>query len=261
LALAALFLVAAAPGFAEPAAVDPQTFPADALIPTDEARQLFELLETAGDAAERLAAAPPEATAAMDAVIEQILAPGELVPGWQNAGVDLRPILSARDGGASASMATAAGPVDPLLIYFSDEPVDAVVSPGWILLARHGQPFDAEEVRIEISRQSPKVILVERVGYRRLGNALCSERSESRLYSDPGIAASEADMSGVFMTLRLAGTLDRRSVCHLVEEREPGVFIARYFDAGGHRLPAFDAMSLPFRIVARAPLPARSDRP
>ena len=117
-----------------------------------------------------------------------MFAPGELVPDWRNAGVSLREIVTARDGGTTGNMAVATGPFGPALIYFVDEPIESVVSRDWILVARHGEPFEAEDVRIEVSRQSPKVILAERVGFRRQGRALCRERSESRLYSDHAFA-------------------------------------------------------------------------
>jgi hypothetical protein len=259
--VAVLFLFTAVAGSAQPAASNPPPIPADVLVPNDESRAVFEALESDSAAAQRFAALPSEMAAPMDAVIEMAFAPGELVPGWHHAGVELRRIAGARDGGASGSMAAATGPLGSQLIYFVDEPVDSIASPDWILVARDGQPFQAEEVRIEVTRMSPKVIMAERVGYRRLGQALCRERSESRLYSDPRIPASEADVIAVGMTMRLLPTLNRRNLCHVVEEREPGVFFARYFNGEGRRLPAFDAESPAMRITARAPISTRSDRP
>jgi len=252
----ALLMTTAGP--AQPSVQPPADVPADALVPNEEARTLFETLEENVFTAELMADMPAEAFAPADAIIAQLLAPGEQVPNWQDRGVDLHSIVRAREGGLSGNMTSEPGPFGPMLVYFADQPLGEVVPPEWVLVGRHGEAFEAEIVQVEIEQISPKLVLAERVSYRRQGNALCRVRAESRLYSDPRVAASEMDVIGLFMAMRFLRIFDQRTLCSIIEETSPGQYVARSFDGEGHRLAALDADQQPFRIIGRQPVAAPS---
>lgn len=260
--IAALALLAAPPAAAQPASPGQPGFPADTLAPNEQARALFDALPSHVMTDEMVETMIREALGGdarpMDEVIEQILAPGELVSGWQDSGIDLLPVIAAREGGLAGNMAEAAGQFGPTLVYLVDRPIESLVRPEWVLVGRRGGPFSGDNVQVAISHISPKVILAERIAYRRQGNAYCAAQTESRLYADPAVSASEADMIAVMITMRSLATIERRGMCEVVEEVGPGQYRTRLFDVAGHRLPAAEGPET-FRIVPRPPVPGRAN--
>lgn len=259
--LAALVLLAAVPAAAQPAISDPPPIPADALVPNEEARALFEALPSHVMTDESIEATvqamPADVSRAMDDIVSQALASGELVPGWQETGVDLLPAIAARDGGLAGNMTEGPGQFGPDLVYFVDRPIESLAAPEWVLVGRRGASVSGDHVQTAIGRLSPKVILATRIVYRRQGNAYCQARSEARLYADPAVAASEADMIAVIITMRSLAAIERLGVCEVVEQAAPGQYRTRLFDSAGHRLPAAEGSgSDTFRIVPRRPVPA-----
>jgi hypothetical protein len=201
---------------------------------------------------------PANATRGIEDSIGQILAPGETVSNWQNTGVDPLPVVAAREGGLAGNMVEEAGQFGPSQVYFVDRQIESLVRPEWVLVARRGAPFSGDNIQVAIGRISPKVILAERIAYRRQGNAYCQMRGESRLYADPAVAASQADMIALIITMRSLATIERRGMCEVVEEAGPGRYRTRLFDVEGHRLPAAEGPET-FRIVPRAPYPGRTE--
>ena len=107
--IAALALLAAAPSAAQTAPSAPAPIPEEMLAPNEQARALFEALPSNVMTDEMIEtmfrSIPAEAARGMDAAVEQILAPGELVPGWRTSGIDLLPAIAAREGGLAGNMA------------------------------------------------------------------------------------------------------------------------------------------------------------
>ena len=190
----------------------------------------------------------------MDEVIEQTMAPGELVSDWQSTGIDLLPMIAALDGGLAGNIAEGRSQFGLNRAYLSDGPFGDFVQPEWVLVGRHGTPFTADNVHVGVAHISPKVILVERVAYRRQGNAYCRERAESRLYADPAVAASELDTIAVIIGMRSLTTLDRYGLCQVIEEVGAGRYRTRLFDVRGRRLPALEEPET-FQIVRRPAQP------
>lgn len=254
----ALALLAAAPAAAQPAPSERPAIPADALVPNDQARMLFEVLASNVMTDEMVETMIREALGGdarpIDNVIAQALSPGELVANWQSSGIDLLPVVAAREGGLAGQMAEGTGRFGPLFFYFVDGPIEAFVPSEWVLVGRRGAAFSGETVEVGIAHISPKVILAERIAYRRQGNAYCRVRTESRLYADPAVAASEADMIAVIITMRSLAEIERRGMCELVEEAGPGLYRTRLFDEAGHRLAASEGPET-FQIVPRRPVP------
>lgn len=262
-AIVAALLLLASPAAAQPAPAGEQpAIPADALVPNEQARTLFEVLPSNVMTDEMVAAmfeaVPGGDTRPVDDVIEQVLARGERVTGWQESGIDLLPVIAARDGGLAGNMAEGASQFGPMLSYFVDRPIERLVRPEWVLVARRGAPFSDDNVQVAIGYISPKVILAERIAYRRQGNAYCQARAESRLYADPAIGASEADMIVLLMTMRSLWMIQQRGMCEVVEETGPGQYRTRLFDPEGHRLSAAEGQET-FRIVPRRAFPARAE--
>jgi hypothetical protein len=228
----------------------------------EEARAFFDALATApldGDAPAR--SMPVRLVVYGD--IDATFARGAQVTGWQARGVDLRAIAAARPGGLAANIAISDGPRYTRQISFRDAPIEAWVPEGWRLVARRGRAVAAPDVRVEITRLTHMLTLVERVAYRREGHAWCRVRTESRVFADPAAAAAYRDV-GVFVNAYGAlGFLDRAHLCIVMEEQAPGLYRARHFDREGHRLPVLDApggvfqpVPLPsslYRIAARPP--------
>jgi hypothetical protein len=259
--VAALALLTAASGAAQPAPTDPPAIPADALVPNDQARAFFEVLPASPMTDEMLVAAmrrvPGGAgTRPMDDIIERLLAPGEQVPDWQGLGIDLLPVVAARNGGLGGNIAEGSSQFGPVRVYLVDGPLESFLRPEWVLVGRRGSSFSGENVQIQVAQVSPKVIIAERIAYRRRGNAYCRERAESRVYADPGIAASEADMIAVMMTMRSLAMFERHGMCEVVEEVGAGEYRTRLFDVNGRRLPGLES-SATFRIVPRPPVLSR----
>jgi hypothetical protein len=243
---------------ATPAAASEPAIPADALVPNDEARSLFEALSsnvmTDAMLDSMIRGMPADAARAIDDAIDQILAPGEAVSNWRDTGVDPLPAIAASEGGLAGNMAEGSGESGPFFLYFVDRPIENFARPEWVLVGRRGAPFSGENVQLSVVRISPKVILAERIAYRRRGNAYCQARAESRLYADPAVAASEADMIAVVTTMRSLAAIEQRGLCEVVEEAGPGQYRTRLFDVEGHRLPAAEGPET-FRIVPRRPVP------
>jgi hypothetical protein len=250
--IAALTLLAAVPGAAQPPA--PAPLPPAALAPNEGARTAFEALASNALTDEMIGTMIEQAlggnTGPIDDVIERGLAPGELVPGWQASGIDLLPLVAARDGGLAGNMAEGIGQFGADRFYFVDRPIESLVSPQWVLVGRRGAAFSGENVQVGFAHVSPKVILAARVAYRRQGNAYCRTRTESRLYADPAVAASQLDWIALVMAMRSLAAVERRGLCEVVEEAGPGLYRTRLFDEQGHRLPGAEGPDT-FRIVPR----------
>lgn len=251
-------LLAGVPAVAQPSR---PPIPPEMLVPNEEARAWFEVLESRIFTVADMAEIPPQVRALADTAVGRILRLGDTVPDWQQRGVDFHAMLAAREGGLAASMATTPGSFGPELVYFADRRLDGLAPREWALVARHGQPFEAELVQIEVIHASPKLIFIERVGYRRQGKAICRERAESRLYSDPRVAASDADLFAFAMTLALLARLDRTTLCHTTEEMPDGGYVTRAYDPQGRGYAQLNANTRPFRLVPSAPLAARPIRP
>lgn len=191
--------------------------------------------------------------APMDAIVESSFAPGEQVRDWQMSGIDIRATVAAREGGLAGNFAIASSPLGAGFVYYEDRPIDEVVPPDWVLIAHRGGPFEGDIVQVEIGRVSPKVILAERVSYRRQGNAYCRLQAESRLYADPQVAATGVDAIALVIMMRSLRLIEHESPCQATEEASPGEYRLRLFDAEGHRLPALDRGDT-FRIVPHAPI-------
>jgi hypothetical protein len=259
-ALIGALLLLASPAPAQTDRAAPPQIPAEALAPSEEARELFDQLPSQPLTAEMVEArmGPVGSAAArpMDAVVEQMLERGEPVPEWQTLGVEVRAVIGARAGGLAGNMSYGEGQFGPSFTYFVDRPIDAFVPASWVLVGRHGAPVAGEageDIQVDIVRISPKVIFAERAVTRRMGNAHCRVRGESRLYADPQVPASEMDLIALVMTMRVLATRDAMSVCIVFIPESGDVYRARNFDAEGRPLPNLDAAQATFRIV---PLPS-----
>jgi len=254
----ALALLGAAPAAAQPPSTGQSAVPAELFAPSEEARSFFETLQSqplSDEMLERVIQATGGSARPMDDVIERVLAPGPAVPDWQHLGIDERAAIEAHEGGIAANMTEGATQYGPAYGYFVDRPIETLIPPEWVLIGQRGAPVSGESVEIGISHLSPKLILVERISFRHLGNAGCRTQAESRLYADPSVPASQADMIATIFTMRFLSVLERRSLCQVVEEVGQGQYRARFFDAEGHSLAAFDADHRRFRIVPFRPVP------
>jgi hypothetical protein len=252
LALAVLLLGAPADAPAQPANSQASQIPPEVPAPSDEARAFFETLSTHVLTDELLTTAiermPGGSAAPVDEIIEPLFARGERVPAWESQGIDLHAIVAARPGGLAGNMLQSENEFGPSFSYYVDLPIEAFIPSNWVLVGRRGAPV-AGNVAVEVGRISPKVILVQRVSYQRRGRAYCEIRTESRLYADRDVQATEADMISVFMAMRILQRGERTRVCQSVIELESGRYGARVFDAEGYRLPAIEQMVQPMRIV------------
>ena len=226
--------------------------PREALAPNQEAIDFFAIFEARARAGEPFPELPAELLTEMDAQLSRFYARGEQVPNWSTTGVDLYPVVAARDGGMSANMLSAPGPYGPTNSLLLDVPLDSVAPQGWALVATYGDVRGGEVVQTEYGHVSRKVMIVERVAYRRRANALCRARAETRVYSNPEVAASEADTVAFMIIHAMLPRLERDTVCHVMVEVEPGKYQDRSFDEQGYRLPLFDDDDdQPYTIVPR----------
>jgi hypothetical protein len=252
--VAALVLFAATPLAAQPA---PSSQPDPALLaPSDDARAFFAGVQSRPLTDELMATAFPTTSPIatwIDTMIEHMMSQGELVPSWQNMGVDEVALVAALPGGPTANMTEGANQFGPLLGYFVDRPIESLIPPQWVLIGRRGVRSLEGPVEIAIGHASPKVILVERTTSRLRGNGGCRERAESLLYADPAVSASIADELTVISTMRFLEAVESRGLCSIVEEVSPGQYQARHFDADGHSFPEMDRQSPRFRIVPVRP--------
>jgi hypothetical protein len=227
--------------------------PPDVLVPNAEAQAFFEVLRGQPLTRDLLAGLTAEQAAPVDTIIADMFRRGETVANWQRQGVNMRAILSALPGGADAHMSEATGRFGLSRVYPGDPPVETLIPRDWFLVGRYGERGDGGVVGIQIGRISPKVIMVARVGAEELGNASCTLHMQTFLYADPTVPASEMDTVATTMTMRMLPEFDRQPFCGIAEQSGPGVYLTRYFDREGRRLPAQDANSPSFRIVPRAP--------
>ena len=259
--VAALILLAAAPVAAQPPSGHP-AIPAELLAPNEEARASFEALASHPLTDQMIEAAiqsqPSGSTRPMDEIIERMFVAGPVVPGWQNSGVDEDAIVAALEGGPAAHMMEGANEFGPLYGYFVDRPLESIIPPEWTLIGWRGPHSLDGPAQIAVSHVSPKVILVERSLSSRHGRAVCRERTESRLYADPAVPATEADAITVIFTMRALASLEQRSLCAVVEDLGQGEYRARFFDSDGHSITVFDRGSPRFRIVPFRPVPRRA---
>jgi hypothetical protein len=254
--LVAALILLAAPGAAEPPDGQP-AIPPELLVPNEEARVFFDALQShilTDEVMARLIQAMPGASPRpMDDVIDRLFSSGEAVPNWQSLGINERAAIRAHEGGMSANMTQGTDAHGPTYGYYVDRPIESLIPREWVLIARRGEPFVDASVQTGISHASAKVILVERLIFRRQGNAGCRVRAESRLYADPSVPATQADMIATVFGMRFLAAVEHRSFCQVVEDLGQGQYRARFFDGEGHSLPAFDQVSLPFRIVPFRP--------
>jgi hypothetical protein len=233
-------------------AQDLADIPPDALVPNEQAREVFATLGILAREGRELPPWPPESAAPADAIIERLYARGTQLPNWSRLGVDLGAAIAEREGGVRGNMLVSDGPFGPGRAYALDEPFEAVVPPEWQLIWSHGSVAPGEATMTSIQAASPKVRIVERTFLRRQGRAACREKSETRIYALPDVAAAEMDTIAFFMTVRMLTTLDQRPlVCSVTMEIEPGVYRDHNFDVEGYHLPAFDVDMPLARIVRR----------
>jgi hypothetical protein len=250
-------LILASPAVAQPRpAAEQSSIPTEFLGPSEQMRAFFARLSAQPMTDQMFDAIFRGATAnlaPMDAIVESSFVRGEEVPDWQTSGVDIRAAIAGREGGLAGNFAIASSPLGPAFVYYEDRSIDELVPPDWTLVARRGEPFEGDIVQVEIGRVSPKVILAERVAYRRQGNAYCRLQAESRLYADPQVTATGVDAIGLFIMMRSLRLIERERLCQVTEEAGPGEYRVRLFDAEGHRLTALDRSDA-FRIVPHAPI-------
>ncbi|MDQ4087037.1 MAG: hypothetical protein M3177_03335 [Pseudomonadota bacterium] len=249
-----LTLLVAAPVRSQPEA--DRQIPAELLMPDQEAQSFIAALEADPLEGEELDALPAEAMEPMEPFLTAMFERGERVENWQQIGVDIERIVAAREGGLAGNMTEATNPFGVQRTYFTDRPLSSILPPQLRLLARYGPTVAGEGVRLEIANVGPRTLLVMRARYQRQGLARCQVMTETFLYSDPSIAATQADMGSVMLGLVFARRTDALGLCFTVEEREPERYVYRSFDRAGHRLPQLDAGQPPLRIVPFAPVPA-----
>ena len=254
--LAWVALVLAAPVVAFGQASGSQPVPPEMLAPNAEAQELFEALQRQPLTGDPLAGLPAEQTAPLDAIIAMLFRRGETVADWQRQGVNMQSVLAALPGGANAHMSEATTQFGPYRAYQGDLPVESLISRDWVLVGRHGERREGGTIGIQIGRISPKLILVTRHGAEELGNASCTLHSQTLLYADPAVPASQMDQVALTMTMRAVPAMDRQPTCVVAEESEPGLYRPRYFDREGRRLVGQDENGVSFRIVPRSPFPA-----
>lgn len=253
--LACLGIAAAFPlsaGGAQSTFFDPANATAEAES-SEGARDLFDALAVAPLDETRPARSSPVRLVVVDEDIAPTFARGERVAGWQARGVDLRAIARARPGGLAVNIAIAESPRHSRHISFRDGPIETWVPHGWRLVARRGRAIEAPNVQIEINRLTPMLMLVERVAYRREGQAWCRVRAQSRFFADPAAAATDRDVGVFIVAFGALAFLDRTHLCVVMEEEAPGLYRARHFDREGYRLPALDAPEQAFQLVPRPP--------
>lgn len=255
--VAALALLAAAPAAAQPPSGQ-SAVPAELLVPSEEARSFFETVQSntlTDEILERALQAPSGSIRQIDETIERMLTLGDPIPGWRNLGIDIRAIVASRDGGLTGNMTEGMNHSDPSFAYYVDRPIESFVSSSWLLIGRRGAAFAGENIEVDITRLSPKVVLVERIAYRREGNAYCRAQAESRLYADPAVAASQADIISSIFAMRLLAAIERVGVCEVAEDVGGGEYRIRLFDPNGHPHTTLEQRSPRARIVASRPFP------
>jgi hypothetical protein len=257
LALSALLACTPVGLSAQPSDPSAGQIPPDALVPNAQVEAFFQVVASHPLTDELLATMiqrmPGGSAAPMDDVIEPLFARGEQVSGWDATGVDLGAIVARRAGGIDGNMLRGSTQTGPTYAYVGDRPIETLIPREWVLVGQRGGPVVGESINVEISRISPKVILAERVSYRRHGKAACRADVESRLYADPAVSASELDGIAVIITMRQLARADRSRICEVVVEAGPGRYTARLFDADGYRLPALDRDMPAMEIVPFAP--------
>jgi hypothetical protein len=249
LAAVAVFATAvSAPNVA--AAVEPSGFPPETLAPNQEAIEFFAVIEDLLRRGEPLPDYSSEIARAFEPVMAEMLIRGERDPNWTTRGVDIHEVVAALAGGAGANSLSMQEEFGPAQVLLLDAPIDSVVPRGWALVGSFGELRSADIVHTEFSRISPKLMLAERVAYRRQGNALCRSRAQTRLYADPAVRASEADTIAYFAVRHLASRAELNRICSVFVERGPGIYQDEAFDEDGYRLPRLDA-DQPYSIVPR----------
>ncbi len=259
--LAAAAILALLAGPARSQELPGDEIPAELLAPDDDAQSLFEGLESGLITEEVLSSiADGEMAEMFDGVLAGRMTRGERVENWQDRGVDLEQEAAARTGGLAGNMTDAASHFGVQRTYFVGHPLETLLAPDLQPIGRYGPVVEGADIDIEIGHVSPRLVMVMRAENRRVGRAYCSHRTETILYSDPRIAATQADTIAFFSIRHIAERFDRLGICFGTEETEPGVYVTRTFDREGHRLPQMDEDQPLFRIVPFAPLPPATPR-
>ena len=222
--------------------------PAAGLASNEEARRYFQTLQShplTDEALERALQLP--SIRRIDEAIERRLARGNPIPGWRHLGVDIRGVIASRDGGPAGNMAEEVIQSNPGYTYFVDRPIETFVAPAWLLIGRRGAAVSGENIEVSMIHLSPKVIFIERVAYRREGNAYCRVQADSRLYADPAIPASQADVVQPLYVMRLLAINERIGDCEVTEDLGGGEYRVRHVDPEGRPTP--DDASPHIRIV------------
>ncbi len=194
-----------------------------------------------------LVATDPEVEAQLAPIIEELLEPGEPVPGWRELGVDILAELGARDGGLAGN-----------LLRDEDEEVPTVTDlsgtaapdlSGFSRLVLRADPPGGANERV-LTSFAPGMWL-EVTSQRTLrGTALCYA-GMSGLTLHSRVPVTEQTVGELFPAIVAVSLLDRfasREFC-VVYERAGKGYRTRSFLPDGRSLPALDAEPNGLRIM------------
>lgn len=201
-----------------------------------------------------LVAASPELEAELAPVIEQLLEPGEMVPGWRESGIDILAELAVRDGGLAASVLR---DEDTEVLSITD--LSGRAAPdlaGFTPLALRPAPPGSIDERVLMSF-APGIWLELATQRKLRGTAMCyGGLFGLTLHSKRPV--TEQTLDELFPTIVAVGMIDRlgsREVC-LVYERAGDAYRTRSFLPDGRTLPKVDADSTLLRIMPASDLSA-----
>lgn len=201
-----------------------------------------------------LVATSPDLDSQLALMVEEMLEPGDPVPGWRETGVDILAELAAREGGLSANLLR---DEDTEVLSVSDLSGKAAPDVAGFsrLVLRASSPGGVDE-RTFVSF-APGVWLEMTTQRTMRGNAMCYSGLYGMILHSK-VPATEQSIDELLPTIVAVNMIDRfaaREFC-LVYQRDGDGFRTRSFLPDGRSLPKLDANSTLLRVMPAPDLSA-----
>ncbi|AOL24475.1 hypothetical protein Ga0102493_11333 [Erythrobacter litoralis] len=188
--------------------------------------------------------------AALEPLVKEIMQPGEMEEGWEDAGIDILADLAAMEGGPGAFLLrdTDTEVLSAVDLFARSRP-DLARFESYAL---RPEPVGLVEERVFLGA-APGIWLETAHQRERRGNALCySGYIGVTLHSDRPVASwREQTAIEIATYFALIDQLAREEACNVYKKRDDGTYITRTYRPDGTRLALLDAETTPL-----VPMPA-----
>lgn len=192
-----------------------------------------------------------------EGITAQMLTTGEIVPDWQDNGVDILAELAALPGGLAGNLLLEHTDEGPIFFDLSGHSMPEIT--GFHSYHLLPDPFTAQD------QQSQKILaqldldnwLETTETGRVIGNALCySGDIGVMLHSTQALREMDReDVEGLLIINTIADYLTKQEVCTIYHHGADGEYIAKNFTPDGHSLPVLNSLRNPAEIFPAKELP------